>query len=426
MKRILTLLLFVLITTEAFSQQDSMIIVGGKLVFLKKKNIKASTIPMTKLSGKVMLVGNGSGEINLRSIANKKVKIRSGVYTTINIDNVTNIKIDASNVKLINGALNIYTADHLEIGGLAIYDVPYRAVNIRGFCNNIYFHDMIFRNIGNNTITYEYQPVYDGTEQTVSKNWKFERLTFENTGPGFSSGGGFDSRGIIGLLRNFKFLNNTIKNCPTIGNIIWSGAAENYEIAGNIVDNINTKYSREAPNGIHNGIFMLTGNGSFHHNKITNHQGNAIRAWGMNYGRAKNDILIYNNTVYNSWKYSAFELQATPDMQSYVSKYPAFASFADAKVYNNTAGRLNMAKDWEGQLLDLYTTGGTLEYYNNLGFEMNRNQGEVTDMINWNGNTKVIRNTDNRYFNTENKAIANTNTFETRVKGIGASPFKYN
>jgi len=424
MKRILTMLLFLLLTTPVFSQQDSVVIVGGKLVFLKSSKIP-TTVAVPKQSSKVMVTGKGSGELTLSSIRNKKVKIRPGTYSSININNPYNVKIDASNVKITSGALNIEQADHLELSGLTVSDVSYRAVNIRGFCNDLYFHDMSFKNIGNNTISYEYAPVYDGTDKTVSKNWKFERITFENTGTGFSAGGGLRKSDITGLMRNLKFLNNTIKNCPNIGNIIWAGAVEDYEIAGNTVDNVNTAYPKDAPNGIHNGIFMITGNGSFHHNKITNHQGNAIRAWGMNYGQAKKDILIYNNTVYNSWKYSAFELQATPDMQVFIANNPFKASFANARVYNNTAGRLNVSKDWEGQMLDLYTTGGTLEYYNNLGFEMNRIQGEVSDMINGNGITPVIRNTNNRYFKRQDEAITNINTFDSRYKGIGSTASAY-
>ena len=416
------MLLFV--ATHAFSQRDSIIIVGGKLIYIKADQ-KVQPVIVSKRSSKVMIVGKGFGTINLKYISNKKIKIKSGTYSGIIIENVNNVQVSASNVKITDGSLDIHTADHLEISGLTITDVSYRAVNIRGFCNDLYFHDMTFKNIGNNTISYEYWPVYNGTAQTVSKNWKFERLTFENTGTGFSAGGGFKENVVFGLLRNFKFLNNTIRNCPYIGNIVYCGAAEDYEIAGNVVDRVNTRYPKEAPNGIHNGVFMMTGTGSFHHNKITNHQGNAIRAWGMNYGGIKNDILIYNNTVYNSWKYSAFELQATPDMQAFITKNPSKAGFANARVYNNTAGRLNVSKDWEGQLLDLYTTGGTVEYYNNLGFEMNRSEGEVTDMINWNGATKLIRNTDNRYFKTQSKAVANTKTFETRFKGIGAAAFNY-
>jgi hypothetical protein len=108
-------------------------------------------------------------------------------------------------------------------------------------------------------------------------------LTFENTGTGFSAGGGFDSGGIRNLLRNFKFLNCTIRNSQGIGNIVYSGAMDNYEIAYNTIDQINHNFPVNAPNGIHNGIFMIMGNGSFHDNLIKNHQGNAIRAWGMSY-----------------------------------------------------------------------------------------------------------------------------------------------
>jgi hypothetical protein len=423
MKRLL-LLLLLLMTTAAYAQQDSTILVGGKLIFIKPSK-KTKPVVIRRQAARTILSGSGSGELNLNGVRNRKIKIRPGTYSHITVNNARNVKIDATNVRIVSGSLDIFQSDYLEIYGLAVTDVPYRAVNIRGYCNDLYFHDMRFKNIGNNTISYEYVPVYDGTEQTISKNWKLERLTFEQTGTAFSAGGGISNNNITGILRNFKFLNNTIRNCPTIGNVIWAGAVDNYEIAGNIVDNVNKTYPKNAPNGIHNGIFMMTGTGSFHHNKITNHQGNAIRAWGINFGRTKNVILIYNNIVYNSWKYGAFELQATPDIQAFITRNPSKASYADASVYNNTAGRLNRSKDWEGQLLDLYSTGGTVEYFNNLGFEMNRSQGVITDMINRNGDTKVIRNTNNRYFKTQIEAVTNTNSFDSKYKSLGSTAFSY-
>jgi hypothetical protein len=133
-----------------------------------------------------------------------------------------------------------------------------------------------------------------------------------------------------------------VKNCPEIGNVVWMGQVENYEVAYNVIDNINRTFSDpNAPNGYHNGIFQMIGNGSFHDNKITNHQGNAIRAWGVSYGTEVKDILIYNNVVWNSWKYSAFELQVSPDMQDYMALYPSRIKPTNAKVYNNTAGLMN-------------------------------------------------------------------------------------
>lgn len=223
------------------------------------------------------------------------------------------------------------------------------------------------------------------------------------------------------MLKNFKFLNNTIKNSQEIGSIVYSGAMDNYEIAGNKIDNINHYFPANAPNGIHNGIFMIIGNGSFHDNQITNHQGNAIRAWGLSYGQEVKSIRIYNNVVWNSWKYSAFELQVTPDMAAYLKKYPSRVTNTNAMVYNNTAGQLNTSKDWEGQMVDVYETGGgTLQYYNNLGFDMVRTQGPVTNMLNFNGNTRLIKNYGNKYVKTMKEAVKDTKTFRPLYPSAGA------
>jgi len=435
MKKLL-LLLLVTLSLSTFSQvktvkknkkQYPFKVIYGKVISVKADMIPdvPAIIPLkpviaTQISADVILVGNGSGALDLSGLINKNVKIKAGTYREINILNPHHVKIDATDVIIARGSLDIYQAEKLEIYGLSIKNVSYRGVNIRGFCNDIYFHDMRLENIGNTAISYEYEGYYDGTDQTASMNWKFERLTFENTATGFSTRGGFEEKGIRGLLKNFKFLRNTIKNCPGIGNIIWMAAAENYEIAYNNIDKVNSIYPSNAPNGIHNGIFAMLGNGSFHHNKIRNHQGNAIRAWGMSYGTVVKDICIYDNIVWNSWKYSAFELQIPPDMQDYIKKYPLRTTFVNAKVYNNTAGNLNNSKDWEGQMLDLYSIGGTLEYYNNLGFDMNRNQGVITDMINWNGNTKVTKKYGNKYFAAQKQAVKDISTFKSLHKNIGA------
>lgn len=412
MKKLL-LLLLVLISLKSFSQANSVADEDDKGDY---KTVYATAVPKDYESA-----GDGGGVLTLRSLTNKNIKIKAGIYSGIDIISPVHSKIDASGVIIQGGSLDIFEAEGLEISGLSIINYSYRALNIRGFSNNIYLHDIEFKNIGNYTISYEYNGVYDGTDKTASMNWKFERLTFDNTGSGFAAGGGYDEKGIRNLMKNFKFLNNTIRNCPDIGNIIWSAAMDNYEIAGNTVDHINSNFPPNAPNGIHNGIFMITGNGSFHDNKIRNHQGNAIRAWGMSYGPDVKSIRIYNNKVWNSWKYSAFELQATPDMNTYFKKYPNRVKYTNAKVYNNTAGHLNTSKDWEGQMIDVYGTGGgTLDYYNNLGFDMNRSQGEITNMINFNGDTKLIKNYGNRYFKSSKAAVSDTKTLRSLHKGIGA------
>ena len=90
---------------------------------------------------------------------------------------------------------------------------------------------------------------------------------------------------------------------------------------------------------------------------------------------------------------------------------------ANAKIYNNTAGKLNTGepKFFEGRLLDLYNTSGTLEIYNNLSFNNRDDQ-----MINNMSNTKIIKDDNNQYFKNENDAISDFISFKSKIMGIGA------
>ncbi|MCW3465028.1 hypothetical protein [Chitinophaga nivalis] len=379
------------------------------------------TATQTPVAPDPNVVGTGSGELLLGTLSNASLKIKPGNYSFIYIASATNVKIDATDVVLNNGSMEVDQANTFELWGLSVINQPYRALTIRGNSNDVYLHDLSFKNIGDYTIHYDNRTIYDGSPATVSKNWKFERLTYENTSCGFFCRGEFAPNGVEGLMRNFKFVNNTIKNCPEIGNVVWMGAVEDYEIAGNVINNINTLYTDpNAPNGYHNGIFQMMGNGSFHDNKITNHQGNAIRAWGMSFGTTVKEVLIYNNIVWNSWKYSAFELQLAPYLYDYIQQYPARVTHTNAKVYNNTAGHLNVSQDWEGQQLDLYNTYGTLEYYNNVGFEMVKAVGPVTNMINNMSGTVITRSDNNHYFPTQQQAVVDTVNFQSLVPGAGA------
>lgn len=382
-----------------------------------------AVIPSAAIPRIAVTLGEGSGDLDMGEISNKNIRIKPGSYASISFSKAQNVVIDATDVTMHGGVLDLNDASGVEIYGLSITDQTYRAVNIRGFCTGLYLHDMTFKNIGNTVINYEYKGLWDGTDATTSKDWKFERLTFINTSQPVGLGGEYAPEGIRCMMSNFKFLHNTIKNCPEMGNIIYCAAADNYEIAGNVIDNINTKYASNAPNGIHNGIFHMVGNGSLHDNTCSNHQGNLIRAWGLSFGKVKKEILIYNNKVYNSWKYSAFELQVPPFLQEYQKKYPGRIRFTNAKVYNNTAGHLNVSKDWEGMMLDLYNTFGTVVYKNNLGFEMVSTHPELDpgqrSMINaMNGTeTKLILGT-NKYFKTQAGAVSKS--FRSLTEGIGA------
>lgn len=365
-------------------------------------------------SGKQLLLGQ---------LSNVSVKIKPGTYSDIWIylEKGTNVKIDATGVTFKNCSMTIGSIENFELYGATFIDQSYRAISIEGFSNEVKLHDLSFKNIGDYVITYQGKPVFDGTDKTVSKNWTIEKCSFINTSQAFSAGGDYTDQGVIGVFKNFKFLNNTIKDCPAIGTVVWVGAADNYEIAGNLIDHINYVFDDpNAKNGYHWGIFAMNGNGSFHDNKVTNHSGNLIRAWGVSFGSTIKDILIYNNIAYSSHKYSAFELQSPPWMTEYREKYPNRIKVTNARVYNNTAGKMNTSKDWEGQMLDLYNTGGSLYYFNNSGFNMNRGQGPITDMINNMSDVIIHRNDGNIYKTNWQDVVSDLTTFKSKLTGIGA------
>jgi opacity protein-like surface antigen len=81
---------------------------------------------------------------------------------------------------------------------------------------------------------------------------------------------------------------------------------------------------------------------------------------------------------------------------------------------------MNTSKDWEGGVLDLYNYGGTLEYYNNLGFDLKLSK-QFTDMINNMSNTKIIKNTNNKYFESASEAVVDLESFASKYSGIGAN-----
>src|SRR5690606_38703176 len=127
---------------------------------------------------------------------------------------------------------------------------------------------------------------------------------------------------------------NTFIN-SNAGVLVFVPNVQDYDIHHNIVNNVNPS------NNNHNGIFQMIGNGKFHNNKLTNFQGNAIRAWVFSRGTSPSTIEIYNNITYNTRKYGAFEIQG---FDRYIIS--GKTTFVNAKVYNNTAGKMNVSKDW--------------------------------------------------------------------------------
>jgi hypothetical protein len=325
-------------------------------------------------------VGTGSGALvidgkTLITQCNDLIKIKGGTYTNISVKDI--ISADGCPITIKNDGLVKITGNYNSMGltnlknviisgdgtsgiaqGFAFSDNSYRAVQILGTLDKFTMQYMSFKNIGDQDITYNNTTVYDGSEASYSKDLHFLNMVCDNTASFLSVGGYVENGVVYGLVKNIEVANLDFQNAPGVGTVVYMGNAEGYNIHHNKINNINTT------NNNHNGIFSISGNGSFHNNYVSNHQGNAIRAWGHTVGSTPKNIYIYNNIVVNSRKYSGFEVQA------YASRIMAGkTTYTNAIVFNNTCGNLNLSKDWQAGVLDVYSLqGGKVDAFNNLGY----------------------------------------------------------
>src|SRR5690606_38358370 len=283
------------------------------------------------------LIGTGSGTIVVKDVSDQNYEIKAGTYNSIRLENLKNVKISGLNkVKFTSGSSYIGQVDGLHIQGITVENIASSAFNIYEFANNITFEDITFRNIYNTVIRFQIEKKYDGKPQSYSKNIHLNKINAENIGSLIVTRGQIQNNGFTGLIKGFKLTNSTIKNSRNLGNGIYLGCVENYEISHNIITNVNKSESYPNGNNNHNGILHVNGSGKIFNNKITNFQGNAARAWLYSIDDNIATVEIYNNIVHNSTRYSAFELQVTPWMEKLANFKPA-----NAIVYNNTVGRLN-------------------------------------------------------------------------------------
>jgi len=382
-------------------------------------------------------IGNGSGwltidgsKLGLTGI--NQIKIKAGTYSGIDIKNFNQSqRINIVNKGIVNITENVITENinNLSISGSGEPSIKYgfsfknnrvRAIKMYGKMNNITIEKMSFVNVGDWCIAGENSNgkdfAYKGTAETRNENFKILYCYFENCGT-IAFGGtvkvndGEDS----GFYKGVEIANNIFINSDYMGSAVSFSNVQDYDVHDNIVDNVNAKTDT------HNGIFSMQGNGKFYNNKLTNFQGNAIRMWLYSRGKEPATNEIYNNIVFNTRKYSAFELQG---FSSHL--WAGKTTFANARIFNNTVGRMNTSKDWEGQILDLYNYDGALEYYNNLGFELNRVGKQTTDMINGNGDSKPPRPSEteliktNKYFQNWQDAVADLTSLKSKIAGVGA------
>lgn len=392
------------------------------------------TAPPTDVPADATIIelGRGEGEeltidgATLKVSSNAFIKIKGGRYSSIMIKNISApadkpffIKNDGV-VKIINvlhtSNVNnvIISGDNLstEKYGFQFDNISFRAISMDGRMNGVTIKNMSFKNVKDYVIAGEKNNgdsfPYNGTPESRTENLKIINCLFDNTGA-ISFGGNLnvDRKEDSGLFKNVEIAYNTFQNTDA-GTLCSFTNVQDYNIHHNVVNNVN------ANNNDHNGIFYMQGNGNFHDNKLTNYQGNSIRMWLYSRGNTPSTNEIYNNICYNTRKYGAFELQAFPR-----NMYDGKSTYANAKVYNNTAGKMNTSQDFEGQMLDLYNTFGSLEYYNNLGFDLNSKKS-VTNMINNMSDTKITKDSNNKYVATQSEAVFDTNTFQSKYSGIGA------
>ncbi len=370
---------------------------------------KDSTTVSTPIIGnyRTIDVGTGSGNLiidgsKLTLKCNDHIRITKGSYKSISIKNIQSadgctIVVTNSGLVQIDGDFNQMTLSNLKgvtisgdgdasiKYGFQFHDNIYRAVTISDSYNRCTMQYLSFKNIKDYVITFASTLVYDETPSSYSQDLKFLNISCENTSSFLQFSGSVENGNVVGLVKNLEIANLNFINSSTVGTMIWIGCVDGYDVHNNRVDNINSA------NNNHNGIFHLTGNGKFHDNFVSNHQGNALRAWTFSLGSRPKEVLIYNNIVVNSRKYSAFETQS---FANFVSNK---ATYANTKVYNNTCGNLNLEKNWYANVVDVYNLqGGTCKVFNNIGF--NFPASNPNDKISNQQSSTAPQNSNNIYF----------------------------
>ncbi|MGV3762446.1 hypothetical protein [Parapedobacter sp.] len=385
---------------------------------------------------KVILSGDANGKLVIDGSredynCQTAIAIKEGIYTNIEIKNLEGQ--EGCPIQIINDGLveivgfrahmSISNVSHVAIRGngnseiergFLFRDNDYRAMILNGTINNMDVTHIAFKNIGNYVISYNNETVYDGSPDSYSSNLTFSDLTADNTGALINFSGGISDSAIQGLVKNLEISHIVFTNAPAPKYAVYVGMAVDYNIHHNEFRNVNME------NDNHNAMFCIRGNGRFYNNYINGHQGNALRAWGVSIGSTPKTILIYNNIVVNSRKYSAFEVQSFAD-DIVVGK----TTFVNAQIFHNTCGNLNLSRDWYGVVVDAYRLfGGSCQVFNNLAFNLPAPHPASNFVSFMSIEEGMLTATNNLYFNTSEAAgIINEKEFRlntsSEAKGSG-------
>lgn len=369
--------------------------------------------------GDFLIVGNGSGSLIIDGrigdySCGTIIKIKGGSYSNIAIRNLSGDKgcpfviVNDGTVEL-NGsgrAMSLENISHVQVLGNAVSSVKHgfvfrnmtnEAVRMNGVINDFTLSNARFDGVNAyGVIRYKPTLVYDGSNDSFIKNLRFLNLTSERSGTLIRFEASEGNGRISGLIRGIEIAGVRYNDSPNVGSVVVLEKAEDVNIHNNLIENINSSNSN------HNGVFYIQGNGRFYKNIVRHHQGNAIRAWIFSIGSTPKDMLIYNNIVFDSREYSAFELQAfARDI------VPGTSTYANAKVFNNTCGDLRpKGGTFPAQIVDLYTLrGGECEIFNNVGYSFYR-VGQNNSNYFWNelGDTSPSKYSNNLYYDNYQQA----------------------
>eukprot|EP01133_Synstelium_polycarpum_P017292 gene17292-20631_t len=332
------------------------------------------------VTGRTLFFGTGTGVLKIDGATfatkcNDLIKIKGGSYSQIEIKNIS--ADDGCAINIVNDGLvelsgdgkqmllsnlnNVVISGNGTAGidkGFSFKNSSNRSVQLNGTIDKFTFQYANFQNVQDYLIAYNSTRVYNGSENSYSKQLKFLNIDCDNTASMIYFPATVASGSITGLIKDIEIAYVKFSNSPGVMSVVNLGAAEDYNIHHNIVKNINSASNN------HNGIFQLDGNGKFYNNLIRDHQGNAVRSWLFSVASAVKEVQIYNNIVFNSRKYSAFEVQGFTNLV-----IPGTTNYANAKIFNNTCGSLDLSKDWVGVVADVYDLlGGKCEVFNNLAF----------------------------------------------------------
>lgn len=372
-----------------------------KPLYLAEKSKQVVIPPVSDI--KIVKVANNN-ELDLTSLKGV-ILIPKGYYEGVKIvGSLSDATIDFSGSTFSKGS-SIYLGkgNNVKITNLVLDNPAPRAIQFDFALNNLELNNISF--IGGSDYAIS-SPNYDKNTNTGLKiiNCSFDNAGQINLGAYITTNNDLS----FGLFKDVEIAGCTFKN-GNLGDAVIISNAMNYNVHDNKVDNYN------ATNNNHNGIFHLQGNGKFYNNKLTNYQGNALRAWL--FSRDGNGIEIYNNTLFNTRKYGGFEVQ------EFKGTFINGISSANAKVYNNTVGQMNTSKAWQGQILDVYQISGTLEYKNNLGFNLYSDNSwqPVTDGRNQISTDVKTVSEGNVYKPNWQDTVIDLTSFKSKFTGVGSN-----